>query len=238
MILVSRLRDAWRNCLRFPPLTPAVGGLLLVVVATTAQSYASYIRWLEYEKRGKWQAEAAVDFGICGRHQTSFLPIVSREHKVAFALRAPLEGPLAEYAGQERLVTEEVARRFLADRKFVLSWQIACEGETVARGRILPSDLRIWAMKDHALCQPDHFLSAQLRAGQRYTLTVEVEQADPAVNDLYPQLQVRTWGSLKGRPLVGWRMRDTLVFYAVGGVFLLMASIRWIYDGKPAPRTA
>ena len=117
MVLLARLRGIWHTCVRFSPLTPAVGGLTIIALAIAAQSYASYIRWLEYEKRGKWRAEIAVDFGVCGRHQTSFVPIVSREHAAAFTLRAPLEGPLADYAGQERAVPPEVSRRFLAGRK-------------------------------------------------------------------------------------------------------------------------
>ena len=117
---------------------------------------------------------------------------------------------------------------------------MAHEGDSLAGGRILPSDLQVWAMKDHALCQPDHFVTAQLQAGQRYTLTVEVEHADAAVNDLRPQFQVRTWGSLKGRVLVAWRLRGTLVLCAVGSVLLLHGvrtmDMRWKVRPPNCPR--
>ncbi|HON90530.1 MAG TPA: hypothetical protein PKZ07_03110 [Sedimentisphaerales bacterium] len=99
------------------------------------------------------------------------------------------------------------------------------------------SDLEVWAMKDHALCRPRSWGEApQLQAGQEYRLIAAVEQANPTVNELNPLLEVRTWGSLKGRSLAAWRRRYTLIFCAVGSVFLLMAYARWTCDRRRVPR--
>jgi hypothetical protein len=233
----SRFKAFGLAAARFPPLTPAVGGLVLILIAIAAQSYVSYITWLEYERRGNWRAEAPLDFSVCGRHQIVFRPIVTRAHGVTFTLLAPLQGDLADYAGKEQWVPAEVARRFLAGREFMLSWQITQGESPVAHAMYRLSDLEVWAMKDHALCRPRSWGNApQLQAGQEYRLIAEVEQANPTVNELNPFLAVRTWGSLKGRPLTAWRLRHTLIFCAVGSLFLLMACVRWTCDRRRIPR--
>jgi len=234
-VLLSRLGAACRNWRRFPPLTPAVGGITLIVIALTAHFYASYIRWLEYDLRRNWRAEAPVDFNAPGPFQMSFRPIVSRAHQVKLTLRIPLEGDLVAYAGKEQVLPAKVSRWFLAGRETELSWQIAHKGTTVASNTIQPSEFDMVARRDHASCICVQE-TPQLDAGQDYTFTAQVERPSPAISHLSPVLQVQTWGSLKGRRLVGWRPRHTLTFCAVGGVFLLMAYVRWTCDKRLAPR--
>jgi len=233
-ILLSRLKAACHGWARFPPLTPAVGGLALVVIALAAQSYASYIRWLEYEKRGKWRAETTLDFATCGRYEMTFRPIVSRNYAVRLMFRTPPEGDLTPYADTAQPVQARSSRQFRSTGDYAVSWQITCEDKAAAHGRINSLESAKWTVQGNAHCRyaPDR---VYLQAGKEYTLAAQVEHVDPAVTELSPLLQVHTWGSLKGRRLGDWRPRHTFMFCAIGSAFLLMAYMRHVYDSKPSP---
>jgi len=231
---MSGLRELFRDNLTFRPFVPAVAGLALLILSLLAQSHASYVRWLELSRRGNWRTELSVDFSREGSWQMNFRPIVSRTHTVRFTLRAPLQDDLAEYNGKDQFLSAAATQRSLVGKEFALSWQIVSGEEVVAEGKIRSSDLNAWAMKDHARYQYAFGLP-QLKAGQEYTFTAQVEQANQAVNRLSPTLQVHTWGSLKGRTLaVCWRLWHTLLFSGVGIVLVLMAYVRHMHDGKLA----
>jgi len=231
---MSRLKEGGRDKLAFRPVVLAVAGLALLVLSLLAQAHTSYIRWLELSRRGGWRTQLALDFSSAGSWQTTFRSIVSRTHTVRFTLRAPLQDDLAEYNGKDEFLPPAVVQRSLTGREFALSWQIVDQGDIVANGSIRSSDLRAWAMKDHAYYQYGVGLP-RLEAGQEYTLAARVEQANAAVNGLSPVLYVHTWGSLMGRALAGcWQPWHTLLFCGVGVVLLLMAYARYVHDRKRA----
>jgi hypothetical protein len=227
-------KQAFLDRLTFRPVVPAVAGLTLLILSLLAQSHISYVRWLELGRRGNWRTELAVDFRNAGSWQTDFRPIVSRTHTVRFTLRAPLQDDLAEYNGEDEFLPAAATQRSLVGKEFALSWRIASRQEVVAQGEIRSADLDAWAMRDHAHYQYA-FGIPQLKAGQEYTFAARVEQANPAVNGLFPVLQVHTWGSLKGHALaVRWRLWHTLLFCGVGIALLLAAYVRYVYDRKLA----
>jgi hypothetical protein len=230
-LLMSKFKAACRESLKFSPLTLAVGGLAILVITLTAQSWTSYIRWLELSKRGRWQAELPVDFSVQGTYRRSFTPIVSRGHTMRFTLCAPLVGNLAEYSGKDEFLPTEASQKFLTGREFSVLWRVTGEGKVVAEGTIGPSDLRAWAMRDHALYQHAVGLS-ELQAGKEYLLTAQVDRANAAVSGLNPTLRVHTWGSLKGHRLNILRPGHTLLFCLVGMVLLAVAYAQHAYDRR------
>jgi len=222
----------FRRRLTFRPSVLAASGLTLVMLSLLAQAHASYILWLELDRRANWSTKLAVDFSREGSWRTSFWPIVSRDHGVRFSLRAPLEGDLADYSGKEEPLPAAVMQRSLTGKEFTLSWQVLRQKHVVAQGRIRPSDLTGWALKDRVRYQR-FIYSLLLKAGQEYTFMAQVEQANPAVNELSPVLQVYAHASLKGRVLaVIWRPWHTLVFCGVGIALLLVAYVRRVHDRK------
>lgn len=232
--IVARLGPIFRGRLTFRPSVLAVSGLALMVLSLLAQARTSYILWLELDRRANWRTKLAVDFSREGSWQTSFRPIVSRDHGVGFSLRVPLEGDLADYSGKEKALPAAVMQHSLAGKEFAVSWQVLSQKHVVAQGRVRPSDLTGWATKDHARYQC-FFYSLALGAGQEYTFTAQVEQANPAVNELSPVLQVYAHGSLKGCLLANiWRLWHTLVFCGVGIALLLVAYMRHVHDRKRA----
>lgn len=231
--LMSKLRTVFRGSLTLRPLIPATAGLGLLVVVFLAQAHVSYVRWLELTRRDNWHTELRVDFGSRRSWQTSFRPIVSRAHAVWLTLRAPLQGDLAAYRGKEKSVVPAVAKRWLAGKEFSLSWQILSEGQVLATGAASSADLQAWARRDHVRFQRAWSLPI-LEAAKPYTFVAQVEQANPAVNELSPTLLVRTWGSLKGYGLLGaWRLWHTLFFGAIGIALLVVA-----YLGRAHARRA
>jgi hypothetical protein len=133
---------------------------------------------------------------------------------------------MAEYSAKGHALSESLTQRSLVGKEFGLSWRIAGQGQRVAEGSIDASDLKAWAEGDHARYQYAFGLP-QLEAGQEYTLTAQVKQANPAVNGLSPILEVHTWGTLKGRALAGvWRPWHTLLFCGVGASLLLLAYVQ------------
>jgi hypothetical protein len=234
-IMVGR-REAFLDRLTFRPVVPAVIGLALLILSLLAQSYSSYILWLELDRRDNWHTELGIDFSSASSWRTDFRPVVSRTHAVKFTLRAPLQDDLAEHKGKDQLLSAAATQRSLTGKEFALSWQIVTREEVVAEGVIRPSILNAWAMKDHAYYQYTCGVP-QLKARREYTFAARVEQANPAVNGLSPVLQVHTWGSLKGRVLpVIWRPWHTFLFCGVGIALLLMAYVRHVHDSKLAGR--
>ena len=226
--------DAFLGRLTFRPVVPAVGGLALLILSLLAQSYASYVLWLELDRRGNWRAPLSIDFNKEGSWQTDFQPIVSRDHGVSFSVRVPLEGDLADYSGKEEALPAAVVHRSLAGREFALLWQVRSQKHVVAQGRVRPSDLTGWASRDHARYQR-FFYSLMLKAGQEYTLMAQVEQANPAVSELSPVLEVYAHAALKGRTLIHvWRPWHTLLFCGVGIALLLVAYVRHVHERKLA----
>jgi hypothetical protein len=231
--IMAGRRHAFLDRLTFRPVVPAVAGLALLILSLLAQVHVSYVQWLELGRRANWRMELAVDFSSAGSRQTNFRPIVSRMHTVRFTLRAPLQDGLAEYNGKDQFLSAAATQRSLAGKEFALSWQIVSQANVVAEGKIRSSDLKAWAMKDHAYYQYT-FGIPQLKAGREYTLAAKVEQANPAVSGLSPVLQVHTGGSLKGRALaVIWRPWHTFLS-CVGIALLLTAYVRHVHDRKLA----
>jgi hypothetical protein len=234
---MTRWGAIFRDRLTFRPSMLAGSGLALLILSLLAQAYTSYILWVELDRRANWSTKLAVDFSREGSWQTSFRPIVSRDHGVGFSLRVPLEGDLADYHGKEKALPTAVVQHSLAGKEFAFSWQVLSQKHVVAQGKVRPSDLAGWATNDHARYQC-FFYSLALKAGQEYAFTAQVEQANPAVNGLSPVLQVYAMSpSLKGHPLaVIWKLWHTFLFCSVGIALVLVAYVRHAHDRKLARR--
>jgi hypothetical protein len=107
---------------------------------------------------------------------------------------------------------------------FQVSWQLH-KGHTVASDIISEKDFeyRVYASDIRYIFARKNIL---LRKGQNYTLVAKITQPSQTLAIFSPNLLIRTWASLKGYRLVGWKMRDTLLCLALGFALMIAGLLK------------
>ena len=166
-----------------------------------------------------------IDLSKQQTYSKTFVPIINRNHSVWSTLKAPLDGDLAKFRGKEEFISPEITKESLNGMNFIISWQLAREGNILAEGNISDSDLKAWAMRDHLHYQSVTSLK-QLNPKEEYLFSAKIETPNKSVTKFNPSLFVRTWGSMKGYLFAGWSFLDTFAIAFIGIVLIIIAWLK------------
>ncbi len=219
-----------RSNIKVRPIVLGTAGVAVLAVAIGIQGRSSWLRWCE-NRIDAWRADVALDLSEKNTCSRTFVPIIARTHHIRFTLRAPLRGDFIKYRGKNKFIPPDVTERSLYRKDFKISWQLVKGEHVLSKGTVCASDLKAWAFKDHVRYQHAVGLPI-LQPETEYSLVAKVEKANEAANELNPTLLVRTWGSLKGRAVAGWKPSDTVLVSLIGGALIVTAFLKHGFDTR------
>jgi len=160
----------------------------------------------------------------------AFVPLFTRKFDFGFHLHTPIPDNADLREPDRDILSSNPIEKAMKAETFEVSWQLQKEGQNVTSGTISEKDLnhRVQALDIQYIFAKRNVL---LRKGQNYMLVAEVTKPSQALAAFSPELLIRTWASLKGHLLVGWKMRDTMLCLALGFVLIAAGLLRQYSEG-------
>ena len=203
-----------------------IPGILIIAIGIFIPIRKAWLlRYKEYVAKHAVACKLDVDLSEEGIIETSFTPIVTREFVLSFNLHIPIPDSNRQGISAQDVFSSNPIEKALEIETFELSWRLLKEDQTVATGIISEKDLKnkIGTLDIRYRFAPQYI---SLRKDQNYKLVVEITKPSPALAIFSSNLLVRTWISLKGYTLIGWKMWYTLKCLVLGTVLIIAGLIK------------
>jgi hypothetical protein len=190
-----------------------IPGILIIAIGIFIPIRKAWLlRYNEYVAKHAVACKLNVDLSKEGTVETSFSPMVTREFY--FSLNPAQD-----------MFSSNPIEKAMKSETFKLSWKLSNKNQTIAAGIISEKDLshRVQTLDIRYVFAKQNVL---LRKDQDYKLVVEVMKPSPGLAVFSSKLLIRTWASLKGYILIGWKMWDTLQCLVLGTVLIIAGLIK------------
>jgi len=205
-----------------------IPGILIIAVGILMPIRKAWLlRYKEYVARHAVACKLDIDLSKKGIIETSFTPMVTRKFVLSFNLYVPILDSNRQYLSAQDTFSSNPLEKAMKSETFTLSWKLYRESQTIASGVISEKDLshRVQALDIRYIFAKQN---VPLRKDQNYKLVVEIMKPSPALSVFSPNLLIRTWASLKGYTLIGWKMWDTLKCLVLGTILIIAGLIKRI----------
>jgi len=203
-----------------------IPGILIIAVGVFIPIRKAWLlRYNEYVSKHAVACKLDVDLSKKGIIETSFTPVVTREFNFSFNLHTARPDSNSQDLSAQDVFSSNPLEKAMKSEIFKLSWKLYRKSQTIASGIISEKDLshRVQALDIRYIFAKQN---VPLRKDQNYQLKVEITEPSPALAVFSSNLLIRTWASLKGYRLTGWKMWDTLQCLVLGTVLIIAGLIK------------
>lgn len=201
-------------------------GILIITIGILIHARVAWLfRYNDYVSKHAIACQLDVDLSKEGIKETAFVPMLTREFSFGFNLHTPIPDNNDQHPAAQDVFSSNPIEKAIKVETFELSWQLRKEGHTIVSGIISEKDLnhRVQTLDIRYIFAKQN---VPLKKGQNYTLVAEITKPSQALAVFSPELLIRTWASLKGYLLVGWKIRDTLLCLALGSVLIVAGLLK------------
>ena len=203
-----------------------IPGILIITIGICIPIRKAWLlRYNEYVAKHAVACKLDVDLSKEGIIETSFIPMVTRGFNFSFNLHTAIPETNSQDLSAQDVFSSNPLEKAMKSETFKLSWKLSRKIRTIASGIISEKDLsyRVQALDIRYIFAKQN---VPLRKDQNYKLVVKIMKPSPALAVFSSNLLIRTWAGLKGYPLVGWKMWDTLQCLVLGTVLIIAGLIK------------
>ena len=203
-----------------------IPGILIIAIGIFIHIRKAWLlRYNEYVAKHAVVCKLDVDLSKEGIIETSFVPVVTREFNFSLNLHTAIPDSNSQDLSAQEVFSSNPLEKAMKSETFKLSWMLFRKNQTIAFGIISEKDLshRVQTLDIRYIFAKQN---VPLRKDQNYKLVVEIIKPSPALAVFSSNLLIRTWASLKGYTLIGWKMWDTLKCLVLGTVLIMAGLIK------------
>jgi len=201
-------------------------GILVIAIGVMIHARVAWLfRHDAFVARHAIACNLDVELSRRGTKEMTFVPAMTRKFTFGFLLRTPIPEYNDGHQHVEDAFTSNPLEMALKTETFEVIWQLYEEEHKIASGMITERDLseRVQTLDIHYVFAKKDI---SLRKENVYKLVAEIARPSKNLGVFSPSLLIRTWSGLKGHPLVGWTIKETLLCSSLGSVLIVLGLLK------------